>query len=53
MKISEALSILEAIRDKSTGIVQDMAQNYINDLSKYDSNIKIGTAVKLFIEWFE
>lgn len=53
MKISKALSILEAIKEKETGIVREMAENYINDLSRFDRNTKIGTAVEIFIKDFK
>lgn len=53
MKISEALGILEAIKEKETGIVREMAQHYIDDLNKYDRNTKIGTVVEIFIKDFK
>ena len=53
MKISKALGILEAIKEKETGIVREMAQRYIDDLSRYDNNIKIGTVVEIFIKEFK
>lgn len=52
MKVSEALSILETIKEKSGALIRGMAKGLIEELSKKDSNDDAGLVAEEFISQF-